>query len=525
MNNIKTKLQEVYIPFLIVSIGTILFYNVFRWTLDIKFGILPLKENLLNFWIPSAIPWIPILIWLRRRIRILNIRGKRDNGYFGYQFAMAAAIAVPIIISQNYIEKSSFDLNEISSISKVKELKNEKYFKITSFDIDHNSSLSYVTSRTSGRNNDKLNFYLYLACPFENTNAIWYGVEYKKNLSNRINEQRKNSEYRNFLNKSEKEFNTYNFQDVKYFERLGYSDDRDGFIEAIKEENANLKEKEQIILVPRKDVFKNRLGSSFSWIFGSFGIGALIFLAMVVIPKIDEKELSDFKKNKPLKEDDLKNIVSFLNPMGENKATAILLLLNIIVFLVMVFDGLNIVSPTPKELLEIGGNRRFEVLNGEYRRLFTAMFIHGGLLHLFMNLIGLALGSSLLEYILGSAKLIIVYIICGILASLASIYWHENTVSVGASGAIFGLYGLVLSFTIFKIYPDYMRKITWMLLGLYAGVSLLFGFLGGIDNAAHFGGLISGFIIGGILILINKEELQKNAKNHTPTISKNEMKK
>lgn len=511
MNNIKTKLQEIYIPFLIVSIGTILSYNIFRWTLDIKLGILPLKENLLNFWIPFALPWIPILIWLRRRIRILNIRGKRDNGYFGYQFAMAAAMAVPIIISQNYIEKSSFDLNEISSISKVRELKQEKYFKVTSFDVNQKSSLPYVTARTSGRNNDNLNFYLYLACPFDGANFIWYGVEYKKNLSNRSSEQRKNSEYRTFLNKSEKEFETYNFQDVQYFERLGYSDDRDGFIEAIKERNSDLNEKEQIILVPKKDVFENRLGNSFPWIFGSFGIGAFVLLAMVLIPKIDEKELNDFKKNKPLKEDDLKDILNLLNPMGENKATAILLLLNIIVFLIMTFGGLNIVSPTPQELLEIGGNRRFEVMNGEYWRLFSSMFIHGGLLHLFMNLIGLGLGSSLLENILGSVKLIMIYIVCGVFASLASIYWHENTVSVGASGAIFGLYGLVLAFTVFKIYPNYMRGMTWMLLGLYAGISLLFGFLGGIDNAAHFGGLISGFVIGGILILTNKEQLKTNA--------------
>lgn len=418
MNSIKTKFQEVYIPFLIVSIGTILFYNIFRWALDIKLGILPLKENLLNFWIPFALPWIPILLWLRRRIRILNVRGKRDNGYFGYQFAMALVMAVPIIISQNYIEKSSFDLNEISSISKVKELKNEKYFKITSFDVDKNSSLPYVTARTSGRNNNNLNFYLYIACPFEGKNSIWYGVEYKKNLSNRISEQKKNSAYRTFLNKSEKEFKTYNFQDVEYFERLGYSDDRDGFIEAIKEGNTNLNEKEQIILVPKNEIFADRIGNSFPWIFGSFGIGTLVLLVMVLIPKIDEKELKDFRQNKPLKEDDLKDVLSLLNPMGENKATAILLLLNIIVFLIMIFDGLNIVSPTPKELLEIGGNRRFEVMNGEYWRLFSSMFIHGGLLHLLMNLIGLGLGSSLIENVLGSVKLIILYFICGILASL-----------------------------------------------------------------------------------------------------------
>lgn len=511
MNNIGIKIKEVYLPFIVVSIGTILFYNLFRWTFDIKLGILPLKEDLLNFWIPFALPWIPILIWLRRRNRILNVRGKKDNGHFLYQFAMAVAIAVPIIVSQNYIEKASFDLKTITYAYETKNHNNEKYFNISSFQVNKNTSLPYVTARTSGRNNDKLNYYLYLACPFENSENIWYGVEYSKNLSNRISDNKKNAEYRSFIEKSEREFDTYNFQNLKYFEKLGYSDDRDGFIEAIKERFPNVTESEQIILVPKTDIFEDRLGNTFSWIFGSFGIGALVLLLMVVIPKIDEKELQDFKKDKPLKEDDLKDILEFLDPRGPNKATAILLLLNIAVFLVMIFSGLNIVSPTPRELLEIGGNRRFEVMNGEYWRLITSVFIHGGFLHLFMNLFGLGLGASLLEGVLGRTKLFLSFIACGILASLASIYWHENTVSVGASGAIFGLYGLILAFTVFKIYPDHMRGLTWILLGLYAGVSLLFGFLGGIDNAAHFGGLISGFLIGGILILNEKEKLIKNA--------------
>lgn len=511
MNNIGSKIKEVYLPFLVVSIGTILFYNLFRWTLDIKLGILPLKEDLLNYWIPFSLPWIPILIWLRRRIRILNIRGKRDNGYFGYQFAMVAAIAVPIIISQNYIEKASFALVSISSPYEVINETNEKYFDISSFQVSKNASLPYVTARTSGRNNESLYFYLYLACPFDYSENVWYGVKYSKNLSNHVSDDKKNSEYRIFVEKSEREFDTYDFQKVKYFEKLGYSNDRDGFIEAIKEKNPDVKESEQIILIPKSDVFEERLGNTFPWIFGSFGIGALVLLLMVVIPKIDEKELRDFKKDKPLKEDDLKDMLEFLDPRGPNKATAILLLLNIAVFVIMIFAGLNIVSPSPKELLEIGGNRRFEVMNGEYWRLFTSIFIHGGLMHLFMNLYGLGLGASLLEGILGRTQLVISFIVCGILASIASIYWHENTVSVGASGAIFGLYGLVLAFTVFKIYPTHMRGMTWMLLGLYAGVSLLFGFSGGIDNAAHFGGLISGFILGGILILTQREQLIKNA--------------
>ena len=134
------------------------------------------------------------------------------------------------------------------------------------------------------------------------------------------------------------------------------------------------------------------------------------------------------------------------------------------------------------------------------RRIFT----------LFMNMFGLVISASFLEGILGKTRLITSFLICGILAGLASILWHQNTVSVGASGAIFGLYGVILAFTVFKIFPYYTRKLTWMLLGLYAGLSLVFGFFGGIDNAAHIGGLVSGFILGGIFILTDKKRLIKN---------------
>lgn len=516
MENIKIKIKEVYLPFLLVSILTILFYNLFRWTFDIKLGILHLKEDIVNFWMPFILPWIPVLIWLRRRIRILNLGNSRNNGYFIYQGVMVLAMVVPIFLSQKYIETAPFKLIEVNDINEIKEYKKEKFFKINSFDIEKKSNLSYGTSRSSGKNNEDLNFYLYILSSFKNSNNIWYGVQYSDKQSNFKSDEIKNSEYRSFITQSESNFENYDFQNVSYFEKLSYSDDRDGFMEAIKESNSIAKENDQIILVPKTDVFENRLGCTFPWIFCSYGIFALIVFIMIAIPKINKKELNDLRNNKSPKDDDLKNILEFFNPRGPNRATAILILLNIIVFVIMVFSGLNFVSPTPKELLEIGGNRRMEVLNGDYWRLITSIFIHGGVIHLFMNLIGLFIGGILLEGIIGKTKLFLSFLICGTFASLASILWHENTVSVGASGAIFGLYGLILAFTVFKIYSNNMRGIAWMLLGLYAGVSLLLGFLGGIDNAAHFGGLISGFVIGIILILFDKDKLIKNANNiHT----------
>lgn len=509
MNHLPTKIKEVYLPFLVVSIGTILIYNLLRWIFDLKLGILPLKEDVLNYWMPIALPWIPILMLLRKRIRILNVRGKRDNGYFAYQFTMAAAIAIPLVISQHYLEKASFNLISINNIAEIKNHPDEKYFKVQTFGIDKNAHLSYATARTSGRNNDKLNFYLYLASPFKNTDNIWYGLEYKRSVSNRLSKERKNTHYRSFVAKSQRQFETYDFQNVTYFEKLGYSDAKDGFIEAISERTPNANA--QIILVPETANFEQRPGNTFFWTFGAFGIGAFIIFLMVLIPKIDEKNLRDFQKDKPLEDDDLQDFLEFLDPRGPYKTTALLILINIAVFVAMVIYGLNIISPTARELLEIGGNRRFEVINGAYWRLFTSIFIHAGFLHLFINMFGLVISASFLEGILGRTKLIVSFIITGIFASLASVLWYQNTVSVGASGAIFGLYGVILAFTVFKIFPKYTRKITWMLLGLYAGVSLVFGFFGGIDNAAHIGGLVSGFVLGGIFILTDKERLLKNA--------------
>ena len=512
LKDIKIKLKEIYIPFLCIAIGTILFYNFFRWTFDIQLGWIPLKKDLLNFWIPAFLPWVPVLIWLRRRIRILAVRGKQDNGHFGYQFAMVIAIAIPIIISQNYIEKGSYELIEVAGANEIKSFKDEKYFKINAFKIDKDASLPYVTSLVSGKYDDKLTFYLYLSCPFQHIENVWYGLDYQKQISNNISALEKEEAYQRFLGDSEEAFKSHLFQNALYFEKLVHSDDRDRFVRAIKDEQAQRIEESQIILIPQLEAFDQRLGSTFFWIFASFGIGALILLIMIVVPKIDALERQHFKANKPLQEDDLKSLVEFLDPRGEYKATSTLIFLNIIAFVIMTFYGISIDAPTSIELLEFGGNRRAEVIDGEYWRLFTCIFVHAGIFHLFMNLFGLGLAGSFLDPIINRTQLILSFILCGVFASLASICWYENTVSVGASGGVFGWYGLVLAFSFFKIYPDDKREMAWALVGLSVGISFFYGLFNNIDNAAHLGGLVSGFILGSFFVLRQKETLVQKAR-------------
>jgi len=99
---------------------------------------------------------------------------------------------------------------------------------------------------------------------------------------------------------------------------------------------------------------------------------------------------------------------------------------------------------------------------------------------------------------MGTKKFITAYIIAGIIAGLISLWWHDRPViAVGASGAIFGLYGILLSFIICKVFDPTMNKVLLILLAGTAGYSLIMGVLSkGIDNSAHMGGLVAGFIIG-----------------------------
>jgi membrane associated rhomboid family serine protease len=144
-------------------------------------------------------------------------------------------------------------------------------------------------------------------------------------------------------------------------------------------------------------------------------------------------------------------------------------------------------------------------------------------MHLVFNMYGLLFVGIFLEPLLGRIKHLIAYLMTGILASCASIWWFDATVSVGASGAIFGLYGVFLALLLTKVYPPDFSKAFLASISIFIGYNLLMGLGGGIDNAAHIGGLLSGFALGLILYpTIDKEaayEFIKEKNKKTPPIS------
>jgi len=192
--------------------------------------------------------------------------------------------------------------------------------------------------------------------------------------------------------------------------------------------------------------------------------------------------------------------------------TPIILNLNILVWIAMVLSGANWFLPGTEVLIKWGANFRPITLEGEWWRLITNIFLHIGILHLLMNMYALVYIGILLEPRLGRTSFLTAYFLTGVAASTASLYWHSLTVSAGASGAIFGMYGIFLSMLTTNLIEKETRKALLTSIGIFVGYNLLNGVKGGIDNAAHIGGLISGMIIGYVLIPGLKKPEKSNGK-------------
>ena len=187
---------------------------------------------------------------------------------------------------------------------------------------------------------------------------------------------------------------------------------------------------------------------------------------------------------------------SFFIPRKGFIATPILIDLNILVFIVMIASGVGIMSPSTLSLLKWGADFGPLTLTGDWWRAVTCNFIHIGAFHLLMNMYAFMYVGLLLEDLIGSRRMFMSYLLTGLCSAVFSLYMHGETISAGASGAIFGLYGIFLAFLFFHRIAKEQRKALLTSILIFVGYNLVYGMKAGIDNAAHIGGLLSGFLLG-----------------------------
>ena len=178
----------------------------------------------------------------------------------------------------------------------------------------------------------------------------------------------------------------------------------------------------------------------------------------------------------------------------------ILVVVNVLVFILCSFMG---------DLLYSRGSLDsfFILVNHEYDRILWSMFLHSGVSHLFNNMLILFFLGSMIEKEVGHVRYALLYLASGIggnlLSLLAKVMNHDISVSLGASGAIFGLDGVLLAMVLFS--GKEMENVTPARVLLMILYSLYSGFTGqNIDNAAHVGGLLTGFLLACVMCFVQR---------------------
>lgn len=219
---------------------------------------------------------------------------------------------------------------------------------------------------------------------------------------------------------------------------------------------------------------------------------------LILINNVDNKVLY-FSEGLKDKAQELATIINYMSTSQSRTAKAerpiityVLIGVNVLAYILTAYLSGNIVDSNINVLIFLGAKVNQLIDQGEYYRFITCMFLHGGIIHIALNMYALNSLGPLVEKIYGRTKYVFIYFLAGILSSIFS-YIFSTSVSIGASGAIFGLLGAALVFAVKmknSVGKGFMMNIVSVIaINLVIGLSIP-----NVDNFGHMGGLIGGVI-------------------------------
>lgn len=293
---------KIIIPaFVIIVVTTTLLPLLIRWFFVIKYDFFEVKEELWTLYLPFVLPWIPILIFLRPRLRVIKFKKYNENRIFLFQLITWVTLIAMMMSSQNYLTTSSGKITILNKIDDINNYDKTRYYSIRNIEVRKDKGLLYTDYSLSGKYSEHLNVDFYFVIPiFSNNNNqsevsnYWFGKKYHKQISDRKSDDVKDSLINVFYKASIKKLNKLNFNYSTYFERIPKSDDRNNYLKAISKTKPSKDLNNFIILVPKTKYYEDRNGNKFGWIFKSFGIGLLIILLLLIWPNYSRKEHKNF---------------------------------------------------------------------------------------------------------------------------------------------------------------------------------------------------------------------------------------
>jgi rhomboid protease GluP len=213
----------------------------------------------------------------------------------------------------------------------------------------------------------------------------------------------------------------------------------------------------------------------------------------------------------------IRDFLQSLTPITRRAwVTPALVAINLAVFAAFSYKDHSLVEPSTRGLIAWGANYGPLTAGGQWWRLLTCTFMHIGLWHVAINMAVLWDTGRIVEKMTGNFGFLVGYLISGLGGSIASVLWNPAVLSAGASGAVFGVFGMLVAFLVRDrgaVPPDVLKHLQRSALVMIAQ-GVFFGLAkSGIDNAAHIGGLMTGFLCGlGLAYPLTVEGVKLRAK-------------
>jgi len=270
-----------------------------RWIFEVNLKSFIIESEVIEVWLPLIISAVVVILFLRRRIQLLNLANRFNKGYLFYQLFIFGLIALPFLNFQKYISRAFYKLEIINSISEIDLEQAERYYKISTYEVDQLNAHSII--KKSGRYNTSSSARLYIVAPLkgqkndrENIPYIWYATKYQKEVNLHNPSPRNSYPFNDFLNQSLRAYDNRYLKDGRYFINLPHSEERTNYVQAIKRAYTSIDDRRLIILLPKTNSFDERFENHLFWFLFSLVLGTLLFSLMVKIPSIDEHKLRDF---------------------------------------------------------------------------------------------------------------------------------------------------------------------------------------------------------------------------------------
>lgn len=515
----KQVFLKVFLPILSIALFAIGIYSLLYYFLIVKYQLFEPKTILILFIFPVLIIGLITYLFVRSRINFLNFTNdKRKEGFYYIYFL---TFTVSFILLQHYIDVKGGKLTQVDNPNEINIETKTRFYKIKKFELIKEPFICmWVSRQVTGRYGTDLQVKVSFICPmgemFDDENAlppfnhkIWFGKKYTETFNYKKSKTAGGiKEIDGYISACTRIFLRDNFGQSHYFSRVLNSDEKDDYMLALERlPFSNGLSKEIIILKEEEGVYASRGKNTLRWTIGVFISGVLLLYLFLYNKKIKKDKLISFRNLTP--NERIKNsmgLLMYLVPNQKIAVTPILIDLNLLMFIIMVSGGVSFFNPSMPDLVRWGALLKPAVLGGEWWRIFTSMFMHSGIIHLLYNMIALGFIGLFMEVELSKVEYLSFYLITGIVAALVSLGFNDNSVAVGASGAIMGMYGVGISMILAKDKnKNKKREIkNFMILGILAIIipTLLMGFVTNADNAAHIGGLFCGFILSSIYFYI-----------------------